>query len=203
MKRGLILAGVALAILGFYGPWITSARGLAALTHNALDLAEFSKFINRAGFASIAREWFLVPIVAAALVLALWSNPPGKLSRVLCTLLTLAAAIFSLVPLPPYPFLLMAYSSAEDRLSFWLSVAGVLGVALIFVFGPRIAGKWRGAMFVALALVGAVPSAWEFFTRALPAISTVYGSLAVVSWGLVVTMIGFALMTVGAVMRGA
>jgi len=197
MKRGLTLVGVALAMAGWYAPWVTSARQLAALTYNALDLVEFAKFAMRAGTADITREWFLVPIAAAALALALWANPPGQFSRVLRNLLTLSAVLFALVPLPPYPFVLKAYSSAEDRFSFWLSVAGALGVAFIFLFGARITGRWRGAAFVALALVGAAPAAGELFTRAMPAISTVYGSPAVAGWGLVVMLAGFALAAVG------
>lgn len=195
MKRGLTLVGVALAILGWYAPWVTSTRQLAALTYNALDLAEFAKFVTRAGLASVTREWFLVPVVAAALALGLWANPPGKFARAWRYLLTSTALLFALVPLPPYPFLLRAYSSAEDRLSLGLSVAGVLGVILCFLFGPRITGKGRGVGFVIFAVLGAVPAAWEFF-RALPSISTVYGSPAVATWGWVVTLIGFVLVAV-------
>ena len=73
----LALAGIALAVLGFYAPWVTSARGLAALTYNAIDLAELCKFITRAGIANLTREWFLAPIMAAALALALWANSPA------------------------------------------------------------------------------------------------------------------------------
>jgi len=57
---------------------VTSTRPLAALTYNALDLAELCKFINRAGIAHITREWFLVPLVAAALALSLWPIKPGN-----------------------------------------------------------------------------------------------------------------------------
>jgi hypothetical protein len=192
MKRGLVLVGVALAILGWYAPWVTSTRQLAALTYNALDLAEFAKFVTRAGLASVTREWFLVPIVAAALALALWANPPGQFARAWRYLITLAALLFSLVPLPPYPFLLRAYSSAEDRLSLGLSMAGVLGVILLFLFGSRITGKWRGLFFVTFAALGAVPAAWEF-VHTLPSISEVYGSPAVAGWGWVATLIGFVL----------
>jgi hypothetical protein len=74
-------------------------------------------------------------------------------------------------------------------------------VAIIFVIGPRIMGRWRAAMFMVLALIGAVPAAWEFLNRALPATSTVYGSPAQASWGFVVAMIGFALVAASAVMR--
>jgi hypothetical protein len=194
MKRGLTLVGVALAILGWYAPWVTSTHQLAGLTYNALDLAEFAKFVTRAGIASVTREWFLVPIVAAALALALWANP-RKFAGAWRYLITLAAVLFSLVPLPPYPFLLTAYSSAEDRLSLGLSVAGVLGVTLLFLFGPRIRGKWRGVVFVIFAVLGAVPAAWEFI-HTLPAISSVYGSPAVIAWGWVVTLIGFVLVAI-------
>jgi hypothetical protein len=201
MKRSLALIGVALAIVGWYAPWVTSARQLAALTYNALDLAEFSKFIVRAGIASITREWFLVPIVAAALALALWANSPGQLIRLARYALTLLAAVLSLVPLPPYPFLLKAYSSAEDRGPFWLCVAGVLGIALIFAFGRRIAGRWHNVAFGVLALIGVLPAGWEFFGRALPAISQVYGSPARLAWGLWVMLIGFVVLAASAALR--
>ena len=211
MKRSLTLVGAMLAILGFYGPWVTSSRNVAALTYNALDLAEFSKFIVRAQGGASTRELFLVPVVAAALALALWASQPNRLSLVLRYMLTLAAAVFTLVPLPPYlpgisPFaflLSVAYRSdgAENHGSFWLSVAGFLGVVLIFMWGRRIVGRWRSIAFVALALIGAAPAVWEFFTRALPAISTVYGSPATPAWGFFLTMIGFALVMASAVMR--
>jgi hypothetical protein len=211
MKRSLTLVGVALAILGFYGPWVTTSRNIAALTYNALDLAEFSKFIVRARLGTITREMFLIPLVAAALALALWASRPNHPSRVLRYTLTFAAAVFTLIPLPPYlpgtsplSFLsLVAYRSAEDRGAFWLSVAGLLGVALIFVWGQRIAGRWRSIAFVALALMGAVPPAWEFFVRVLPAISAVNGSPASPAWGFFTAMTGFALVLAGAVMRDA
>jgi len=209
MKRSIVLIGVMLAILGFYGPWVTSSRDVAALTYNALDLTEFSKFIVRARGGIITRELFLVPVVAAALALALWASQLGHSSGILRYTLTLVAAVFTLVPLPPYrpgmsPFSflsLVAYRSAEDRGSFWLSVAGLLGVVLIFAWGRCIVGRWRNIAFVAFALIGAVPAAWELFTRALPAISTVYGSPAVPAWGFFLTMIGFALVVASAVMR--
>jgi hypothetical protein len=209
MKRSIMLIGVMLAILGFYGPWVTSSHNVAALTYNALDLTEFSKFIVRAHGGTITREVFLIPLVAAALALALWASQPDHLSRVPRYTLSIVAALFTLVPLPPYlpgtsplSFLsLVAYRSAEDRGLFWLSVAGLLGVVLIFVWGRRIAGRWRSIASVALALIGAAPTAWEFLIRALPAISTVYGSLAVPAWGFCLTMIGFALVLASAVMR--
>jgi hypothetical protein len=199
MKRIITLIGVALAILGFYGPWVTSQ--VAALTYNALDLTEFSKFIVRAHLGEITREAFLVPIIAAALALAVWASQPARLARALRYALAFAAAALSLVPLPPYPYLLKAYSSAEDRGSFWLSVAGLVGIVLLCVFGRRIAGRWRSLTLFLLALIGALPAAWEFFARALPAISTVHGSPALPAWGFWTTLIGFALVAIGAVVR--
>jgi hypothetical protein len=77
----------------------------------------------------------------------------------------------------------------------------VLGVALILALGLRIAGRWRNVAFVVLALIGAIPAAWEFFVRALPAISQVYGSPALPAWGLWMTLIGFVLLAVSAMLR--
>lgn len=202
MKRMITLAGALLAIAGFYGPWVTTQRQVAALTYNALDLSEFVKFVARAGLGQVTRELFLVPIVAAALALALWASQPEQRSRILRYALSAAALVLSLVPLPPYPHVLAAYASAEDRGSFWLSLAGLLGVVLIILFGRRISSRRRDATFVALALIGAVGPVWESAARALPAVSGAYASPAVVGWGLVVTVAGFVLMAAGAVMRG-
>jgi len=204
MKRSLTLLGVALAILGWYAPWVTTQRRLAALTFNALDLTEECKFVVRAGGANIAREWFLVPLVAAAFALALWASHASRTPRYA---LTGAAALLSLVPIPPFlsgmsltAFLsLVIWRSAEERLSFWLSLAGLLGVALIFVLGQRIGGRKRDLVFIALALVGALPAAWELFSRTLPALSVVYASPALPAWGFFVALVGFALAAVGAV----
>ena len=202
MKRMITLAGALLAVLGFYGPWVTTQRQVAALTYNALDLTEFCKFVLRAGLGQVTRELFLVPIVAAALALALWASQPEQRSRILRYALAAVAVVLSLVPLPPYPHVLTAYASAEDRGSFWLSLVGLLGVALIILFGQRITSRWRDATFGALALIGAICPIWEFATRALPAVSRAYASPAVVGWGLVVTVAGFVLVAVGAVIRG-
>jgi hypothetical protein len=203
MKRSLTLIGLALAVAGWYAPWVTSSRQLAALTYNALDLVEFAKFVNRAGIATLTREWLLVPLVASALALALWANRPDARSRPVRATLTLLAAAFSLVPLPPYPYVLKAYASVEDRISFWLGLAGLLGIVLFFAFGRFMAGRWRAGAFVALALIGAVPAAWEFVWRVLPATFEAYASPAWPAWGFFVTMIGFVLMLVASVQRDA
>ena len=206
MKRSLTLLGVALAILGWYAPWVTTQRQLAALTFNALDLTEVCKFVVRAGPANITREWFLVSLAAVALALAVWASQAPHTLRYA---LTGVAALLSLVPLPPFlsgmsplTFLLLAaFRSVEDRSSFWLSVAGLLGVALIFTFGQRITGRWRSVALVGLALLGAAPTSWELIAHVLPALSQVYASPALLAWGFFVMVIGFALVVIGAVMR--
>ncbi len=205
MKRAIILAGTALAIVGFYGPWVGNARNIAGLSYNALDLAEFCKFMIRAASGPLTRELFLVPIVACALLLALWASQPKQNGPVSRYVLTGVAALFSLVPLPPYPYLLRAYSLVEDRGLWELSLAGFLAVALVFALGPRVEGRWRGAAFVLLALAGAVPPLWEFLSHALPAISALYGMPAVIGWGLMVMPAGFGLVILGGayVMRDA
>jgi len=203
MKRMITLAGALLAVLGFYGPWVTTQRQVAALTYNALDLTEFCKFIVRAQLGQVTRELFLVPIVVAALALALWASQPDQRSRSLRYALSAVAVVLSLVALPPYPHVLTAYASAEDRGSFWLSLAGLLGVVLIILFGQRITSRWRDAAFVALALIGAAWPVWEFSTQALPAVSRAYASPAMVGWGLVLTVAGFVLVAAGGVIRGS
>ncbi len=196
VKPTITLAGVALAVLGFYAPWAGHPRQIAALSYNALDLAEFGKFVTRAGGGNITREYLLIPIIAAALALALWAGRPG-LRLPARSALTLAAGLLALVPLPPYPYLLQAYSSAEDKGLFVLSLAGVLCVVIAFVLGRRLVGRWRAAAFTVIALAGALPAAYEFLTHAAPAISAIYASPVAVGQGLFLTIAGFALVAVG------
>jgi hypothetical protein len=201
-----MLLGVALAILGWYAPWVTTQRQLAALTFNALDLTEVCKFVVRAGIANITREWFLVPIIAAALALALWASQASSIWRYG---LTGVAALLSLVPLPPFSsgmspltFLsLVAWHSVEDRFSFWSSVVGLMGVTLVFVLGQRIRGRWRDLVFITFALVGTLPVVRELSLRVLPALAELYASPALPTWGFFVAMVGFALVIVSALMR--
>jgi hypothetical protein len=209
MKRNLMLAGLVAAVLGFYGPWITSIRGVAALTYNAIDLAEFAKFVARAGLGTLTREWFLLPIVAAAWALGLWVNSFFPARRVLRCGVTFFAACLSLVPLPPFlsgmspvEFALwVLYRSPEDRGLFWLSAAGLMGVLTLFAFGGRVARRGRDVAFVVLALLGLLPAANQVLARAVPVISNVYGSPALTAWGFWIAMLGFVLAAASALMR--
>jgi len=87
----------------------------AAMSLGALDLAEFVKFMARAGLTGIVREWFYLPLLAAAVGLSLW-RPAGCL-RLESSALGVAA-LLTLTALPPYPYVLSAFRSPEDRLPF-------------------------------------------------------------------------------------
>ena len=70
-KRILLILGLALAIVGYFGPWVDHKT--AALVLTGQDMGEFVKFLPevRAGTAPMIREFFYLPPFAAALGLIL------------------------------------------------------------------------------------------------------------------------------------
>jgi hypothetical protein len=119
--------------------------------------------------------------------------------------------------LPPYPDLLTGYQSAEFRWRFILGVSGILLVLLIWLLtspllpavarqrtgnqpaavatqGSRRRGSTRlvGGLLVALTLVGAVPSLWQFLTLR-STIAAVYHDTLGWGWGLGLFLVGWSL----------
>jgi hypothetical protein len=182
--------GLAAMILGACGPWAAHAN--AAMSLGALDLVEFVKFMSRAGLTYIVRELFYLPLLAAAVSLSLWSA---------CQLETWGfrlasigvAALLTLAALPPYPYVLGAYRSPEDRLSFWMSAAA-FGLVLLAAGAARhIPRRVAALTLMALALGGAAPAVWQFIRLSGP-LSALYGAPVQVGWGLIVTVVGSLLL---------
>jgi len=72
LKKQIVLVfGLALAIVGYFGPWVDHKT--AALVLTGQDMGEFVKFLPevRAGTAPMIREFFYLPPFAAALCLIL------------------------------------------------------------------------------------------------------------------------------------
>lgn len=182
-------------IVGGYGPWVAHAN--AAMSLGALDLAEFVKFMARAGLTGVVREWFYLPLLAAAVGLSLWAArrlPAGLRVAVLGV-----AALLTLTALPPYPYVLGAFRSPEDRLPFWMSAAA-LGLTLAAACaGRRIPARVAAAALVMLALVGVIPAVWQLMRLSEP-LARLYGSPMQSGWGVVATVAGGLLLVAGALL---
>lgn len=190
------LLGLALAVVGYWGPWVDHAA--AALVIPGFDLAEYVKFLPevRHGSISIVRELFYLPAPAVGLCLALRvGRQRCRLPRWAVGSLTALAAWLALVVAPPVDFIVRFAADPALRqewgLQATLAGAGFLAVAAAWIWGPRL-HRWGAALVATLAAaVGTALPLWQFWA-VRPAIDRVYGRPITLGWGLWLMPLGFA-----------
>jgi hypothetical protein len=206
MKRFVPL-GVALALVGYWGPWVNHKT--AALVLSGLDMAEFVKFLPgvRAGTEFMIRELFYLPLLAAALCLALISSHrPWHYPLWARAIMVIIAIVLAIIVLPPYPFILQALGSDEFRRQFLMG-AGCLAIIVGSLLYRRRSTEAHerlpraivAGLLIVISLVGALPALWQFFSIR-SALDTVYGQPIQIGWGLWLTVAGF-LVVAGAGLR--
>ncbi len=190
--RWTALLGVVFALIGMWGAW--APHRSAALILSGWDLAETLKFVPG---ANVPRDLFYLPAGCGAIALALLINLPKRRTKqltsqlvlhliVVCVALGLMASI-----LPPYPDTLTGFRSAEYRWRFIMGGGGSL-LALLALTSDRWPPRWVGAALLGLALLGALPAAWQF-AQVRNELTAVYGSPIGWGWGLIVFLLGWGL----------
>ena len=179
-KWGLLFAGIVLAVVGYFGPWIPHKT--AALTVTGSELSWFAK-----PFAHVIRELFVLPLIAAAVILGLSAQrlvarPLARIGVVALDVLVILASM------PVYD----SIASPEYRGQLILMVGGGVLVVLTF-FAPRLPRRVWGVLIALLALVGILPALWQF-AAFHPRVAALYDDGLGVGWGLVVCVIGFVLL---------
>lgn len=182
-----LLLGLALAAVGYLGPWV--AHPTAALTLTGPDLGEFVKFLP-AGAPS-GRQLFYAPAVAVVVAVALVARRYPWLLRAPLVLLALPVSAQVLPPAWSVPVLLTAEFRAQ-------TVA--LGMCWLLLLGHgwlgRLPRRWVGAGVALASLAAGVSATWVYL-RIRPAIGAVYsasGALQPVGWGWFVCLAGLALL---------
>ncbi len=102
LPTALLLAGWALAALGYWSAWVWAAP--VGLRVPGIDLAEYVKFIAevRSGQIRLTREVFLLPLVAISLSMSLLTQRSElRLPSALRWLINLLAIPVALAMLPP------------------------------------------------------------------------------------------------------
>ena len=179
---GMCFLGLALALVGYFGPWVPHES--AALTVTGFELAHLTRL--QGSPASITPALFLTPLVAAAILLGLLANRPTN--KPTNKLPTLAAALLALAALPPYQFIL----EPQYRGQLGLAAGGLLVVLLtpLARWLPRRAWTGLGAL---VSLGGAIPALWQV-ALLRPLIVALYNRPLGLGWGLVACTAGFALL---------
>jgi hypothetical protein len=186
------LLGVALVVIGVWGAWVPHRT--AALVLSGWDLVEYVKFLP--GITAV-REVFYVPVWCAGLAFAVLAvqSRASLLSRVVLIALALGLV---LAILPPYPHVFDGYRSAEFRWRFALGVSGGLLIIILLAASNLLElsrtkeERTTGACLMLLAVVGAVPAVWGYFS-VHGTIEAVYGAPLSWGWGMVVFLTGWFL----------
>lgn len=191
------LAGLILAVVGYWGPWVDHFT--AALVIPGFDLAEYVKFLPevRAGTVPVIRELFYLPAPAAGLCLALitgWQR--RRLPAWATALLAILAAGLALIVAPPPDFIIRFVQDVALRAEWGRQALLAVGTFLAVVAGLMWARRlsWPViALFISLiAVAGTAIPLWQFFA-ARPAIERVYNRPVTLGWGLWLMPLGFAL----------
>jgi len=193
----VLILGLALAIVGYFGPWVDHKT--AALVLTGQDMGEFVKFLPevRAGTVLMIREFFYLPPFAAALgLILLMASKRLAYPLVVRAVILLAVLGLAWAMLPPVwtPQLLV---TAEFR----KQTVAIAFCLLLLIIHPvlRYLPPWLTAMaMMVLALLGAGPPLWQFFSIR-EAVNRAYGWPVQVGWGLWVTALGFLVIIVEAV----
>ena len=193
----VLILGLALAIVGYFGPWVDHRT--AALVLTGQDMGEFVKFLPevRAGTAPMIREFFYLPPFAAALgLILLMASKRLAYPLVVRAVMVLAVLGLAWATLPPVwtPQLLV---TAEFRKQT-VAIAFCLLLLIIHPVLRYLPLRPSAVVMMVLALLGAGSPLWQFFAIR-EAVNRAYGWPVQVGWGLWVTVLGFLIVMAGAV----
>jgi hypothetical protein len=198
----LILAGLILVLVGYWGPWVDHFA--AALVIPGFDLAEYVKFLPevRARTVPVIRELFYLPAPAAGLCLAL---AVGRLRRRLpkwaTALLTVLAMTLALIVAPPPDFIVRFPQEAALRAEWGrqtlLAAVALLAVVVALVWASRLPRWVRPILVTLIAGTGTAVPLWQFFA-VRPAIDRAYNKPVTLGWGLWLMPLGFTLVIAAA-----
>ncbi|MCX7682473.1 MAG: hypothetical protein N2508_11035 [Anaerolineae bacterium] len=191
-------AGLALALVGYFGVWIPHKAAALAIT--GVELAEWARFLPQPE----KREWLYLPLAVVLVLLAVQAGRSSRLSIRLGTPLLLAALLLTLLlPYVVVDSLRHSLSARtppaivpEYRGQLALLIAAVV-LVLMAPWSSRLPDRVRGAASALLALIGVVPPLWRFAPLRAH-IAAVYGSRTLpLGWGTIVCTLGFVLFIAG------
>jgi len=186
--RRWTMMGLLVALIGYWGPWV--AHKAAALNVNGPDLAEFVRLLPevQSGAERMVSELFYLPLLAAALSLALLA--PAHTGWLKGLMLTVAMAL-ALILLPPYPYTVARLLSREFRWRFAFSLLSAGGI-VAYPGLKRLPQAWREATTAGLCLAAAILPLTQFLS-VKDALDRLYGHPIAVGWGAWLTTVGFLL----------
>lgn len=148
----LSLGGSMIAWVGLWGAWIPHPT--AALTHNAIDLAEWSGFLSDVRFGDLHGMPDVLRMGIASAVIALAFSAGTIQKPVTRWVVRLLALLMVIVLLPPYPQVFDLWRSEEYGVRFLTAAGAFLGIVLsgVMDFAPG----WLRRAGIILASIAAI-----------------------------------------------
>jgi len=219
-RRTVQLAALALALIGYWLPWLTHPA--AALRLNGYELSEWVTFLPgvRDGSLPLGRLVFLLPLGCLALLLGLaatWQvSPPPRLltpapinpaptgprsglNALLPSIrgaggwsLLLLGLVCAFTVFPPYPYLLTATAYPEYRTQLFAASLGVV-LLLLALYLPS---DLKAGMQIVLAALGGGLGLWSLLVLR-PTAAGLLGAPWAIGLGWPIMLAGFALLVLG------
>lgn len=174
--------------IGMWGAWIPAQT--AALTQNALYLAEWSTILPESRFGGLAYLAEVLRLSVALAVVALAVGVGALESLSARWLMRVVACLPGLVILPPYPELLNLWWSDSYGSRFVVAVVLFAGV-LLSVVTDVLPGKLQRWLMSGLSLAAAALAIWAFFSLRVPFEARYTGTL-MPGWGFILFVGGLA-----------
>ena len=207
--RRLMLVTLALALLGYWSPWLTHPA--ASLRLNGYELSEWVTFLPGVhnGSLALSRLSFLVPLACLSLILSitasLTASPrprPASLfwprwpSALLGWILLFLALLCSAALFPAYPYILTAYKDPEFQFQFFIACAIPFGILLTFYLPTEL----KDLLQIPLALLGGAYGLWSLLA-VRPAATELLDAPWAVGLGWVAMLAGFAGLIIASLAR--
>jgi len=180
------LFGLVLVIAGYFGPWV--GHKTAALTVTGPELSEFAKLFPQVqgGVVPVIRALFLTPLVAAAILLGLLANQLINRQISKSTNRQISKSTNQQI------------SKSTNRLprTLLMLVAALFALAALPPYQYLLAPEYRGHLVLAAGgLLLVLLTLWQFVLLH-PLVVALYDEPLGLGWGLVVCVVGFALVLI-------
>ena len=188
----LLLAGWALAALGYWGAWIWAAP--VGLRVPGIDLAEYVKFmaVVRSGQVRLTREIFLLPLIAISLSMSLLAHR-GEMGfpKALRWIVNFLAIPVALSMLPPAwtPSLITTPEFVKQTVAIAVCVVAAL---LSYALRRRLPLVVSAAVVASLALLSILFPLANFFKLRAP-FEAIYGHSVALGTGPIFLSLGLLL----------
>lgn len=207
IEKYLLPAGLWLAWIGYFQPWIQHPA--AALRMTGYQLAEWVRLLPGVQLSQLPfqKMHFRLPLSAVILLSASWAFEPGWKSLLngkepalwWRRLALLAALAGTLSLLPGYPNLVDWQADPTAPQNIRLAIFTLLGVGVL-PFLRKLPARWFLLVEILLAL-GAFGLNWWLMLGVLPPIGSLYGKLPAIGWGWMMFQSGMLLLFVAYLAR--